>query len=357
MSLAYQDLGPVLGPNGPEGKTGSPGPEGPQGPQGPVGPVGPEGPQGPAGPVGPTGPRGPIGLTGEKGEKGEKGDPGPQGPVGNTTISDETVVEFEDYEQTAKEDLPSLDECLGNIKSNSPFKEIIQYLKGAVLHISGQQETSDNIETNDSNILATTKLTHALYDVIAGIERQQHPVGSIYISTSATDPANIFGGKWKQIKDVMLVGAGGEYTAGKSYGAKTVTLTEAQMPPHTHSFSGNSGYSSSVNMSHSHSISSFQVKTQESGAHTHYANGPDGYTTGIAGGGGLNAIKGNSSQSTQSNGKHYHYVDIPTQYTSSNLGSHSHEFTASGTISQAGGGGPINILSPCIAVYMWERVS
>ena len=41
-----------------------------------------------------------------------------------------------------------------------------------------------------------------------------YPVGSIYISTSSTSPATLFGGTWEQLSDRYLVAAGSNYTAG-----------------------------------------------------------------------------------------------------------------------------------------------
>ena len=61
-----------------------------------------------------------------------------------------------------------------------------------------------------------------------------YPVGSIYISTSATNPAVLFGGTWSQIKDAFLLSAGDTYTAGDTGGTETVTLTEDEIPAHGH---------------------------------------------------------------------------------------------------------------------------
>jgi len=47
-----------------------------------------------------------------------------------------------------------------------------------------------------------------------------YPVGCLYISTSATSPASLFGGSWAQIKDRFLLAAGGSYGVG-NYGGET----------------------------------------------------------------------------------------------------------------------------------------
>lgn len=52
-----------------------------------------------------------------------------------------------------------------------------------------------------------------------------YPVGSIYMSVNAADPAALFGGKWEQIKDRFLLAAGDAYAAGTTGGEATHTLT------------------------------------------------------------------------------------------------------------------------------------
>ena len=61
-----------------------------------------------------------------------------------------------------------------------------------------------------------------------------YPVGSIYMSVNSTNPQDIFGGTWTQLKDRFLLGAGSTYKAGNTGGAATVTLTVDQMPSHSH---------------------------------------------------------------------------------------------------------------------------
>lgn len=61
-----------------------------------------------------------------------------------------------------------------------------------------------------------------------------YPVGSIYMSTNATSPATLFGGTWERIQDRFLLAAGTKYAAGKRDGEATHTLTEEELPSHTH---------------------------------------------------------------------------------------------------------------------------
>lgn len=61
-----------------------------------------------------------------------------------------------------------------------------------------------------------------------------YPIGAIYLSVSATNPAILFGGKWEQIKDRFLLAAGDTYRAGSTGGEATHKLTINEMPAHKH---------------------------------------------------------------------------------------------------------------------------
>ena len=61
-----------------------------------------------------------------------------------------------------------------------------------------------------------------------------HPIGSIYSSTAATSPADLFGGTWERIKGAFIWGIDDGETAGVTGGEKTHTLTTAEMPSHSH---------------------------------------------------------------------------------------------------------------------------
>jgi hypothetical protein len=90
-----------------------------------------------------------------------------------------------------------------------------------------------------------------------------YPVGSIYISTSNTNPSSLFGGTWKSYgTGRTLIGAGSNgttsYTAGSEGGnvSGTVTLENTNLPDHTHTTSATT--TSTVNLT-----------ANSNGAHTH----------------------------------------------------------------------------------------
>ena len=83
----WDDIGPIVGPQGdqgPQGQTGSTGPQGQQGIPGNDGAIGPPGPPGADGQDGETGPPGPPGTDGQDGAPGPKGDQGADGSDGSS---------------------------------------------------------------------------------------------------------------------------------------------------------------------------------------------------------------------------------------------------------------------------------
>lgn len=85
---------------------------------------------------------------------------------------------------------------------------------------------------NDSDAVPKSYVTSQMANVISLSD--VYPVGAIYISTVSTSPATLFGGSWTQLTDRFLLGAGSTYTAGKTGGAATHTLTIDEMPRHDH---------------------------------------------------------------------------------------------------------------------------
>ncbi len=156
-------------------------------------------------------------------------------------------------------------------------------------------------------------LAGGIFDII-------YPVGTIYESTSSANPSTYFTGTtWARYGNGRVTvgqdSSDGSFdSVNDTGGAKTVALTSAQMPSHTHSFSG----TTSSNGSHNHTY------TYE------YARG-----TGIAG-----AANGDSSTVTG---------------TTSTVGNHNHTF--SGTTGGAGSGSAHENMPPYCVVYRWKRTA
>ena len=84
-----------------------------------------------------------------------------------------------------------------------------------------------------------TYVDDEIADAVAAVLLAAHPVGSIYISTVDTNPSALFGGTWVAFAEGRtLIGVDeGETefdTVEETGGEKTVTLTDANLPPHNH---------------------------------------------------------------------------------------------------------------------------
>ena len=73
------------------------------------------------------------------------------------------------------------------------------------------------------------------------------PIGSVYISVNSTDPSNLFGGKWEQLKDRFLLGCGTKIN-GTIGGEENHTLSINEMPSHNHNAVSTSGQSETLNL-------------------------------------------------------------------------------------------------------------
>lgn len=138
-----------------------------------------------------------------------------------------------------------------------------------------------------------------------------YPIGSVYMSTSSTSPATLFGGSWSNITDRFLVGAGSSYGAGSTGGSSTHvhstgehTITTNEMPSHTH----------------------WAGRSNQGGGRTDW-----GLTGGGAHGGNVLLNPGNGS--------------CDTGYSGSNW-SHNH-----------GNTGSSSTIPPYYAVYIWVRTA
>ena len=63
-----------------------------------------------------------------------------------------------------------------------------------------------------------------------GLLNAIYPVGSIYLSVVATNPSQLFGGTWEQIKDRFLLACGDIYSNGSTGGEANVTLNQNNLP-------------------------------------------------------------------------------------------------------------------------------
>jgi microcystin-dependent protein len=163
-------------------------------------------------------------------------------------------------------------------------------------------------------------LTGGIFDVI-------YPVGTIYESTSSANPSTHFSGTtWERYGNGRVTV--GQDSGDSSFdsindtgGVKAVTLATAQMPSHSHTFSGN---------------------TSSNGAHTHTDSLPIYTNRSSSSGARLEGTSSSSSAGTWS-------------VVTDSAGSHNHTF--SGTTSIKGSGTAHENMPPYCVVYRWKRTA
>ena len=207
-----------------------------------------------------------------------------------------------------------------------------------------------------------------------------HPVGSLYWSSKPTNPAELFGGTWTQIKDKFILAAGDTYSNGATGGNASTTLITENLPSHTHGLNN-----------HTHSFTpsgSVQVTTNPTFTGTAVTSGgmsgnatgsfPYGINTwyaserldGISGNVSANGRTTKNRASGYENGREVYIADINV--------AHTHTVTAKGTISggaysfsgtagttvgasgnttSTGSGSSFSNMPPYIGKYCWERIA
>ena len=168
-----------------------------------------------------------------------------------------------------------------------------------------------------------------------------YPVGSIYMSTSSTNPSSLFGGTWVAWGSgrvpVGINAADGNFNSvEKTGGESSHKLSVAEMPSHTHSIPALSGSTNSAG-SHNHIPSTGGTFYSTRGNGSSELNGiSDG--NGFAESGGAGGIR--RDPYTNSSGAHTHTVTTNASTTGGSGGTTAH-----------------NNLQPYITCYMWKRTA
>lgn len=131
---------------------------------------------------------------------------------------------------------------------------------GSASEVTAGIKTPISIADGGTNATTAAKARENLgVNTQAEILEKVYPVGAIYISTVATNPATLFGfGSWEAISDRFLIGQSSTHAAGSTGGATEQTVN---LPNHTHSMS-----SHTHTLTHTHSLNSH---THGMSSHTH----------------------------------------------------------------------------------------
>lgn len=120
---------------------------------------------------------------------------------------------------------------LGSVAtSNAPGKVSVDPSTGVMTANGLGDVTAISSVVNKNNLTNIAAILSNILNVV-------YPVGCYYWSSVSTDPSTLFGGTWVRVSGVMLYAAEDNvsgYTAGSTGGAKSVSLTAAQLPAHYH---------------------------------------------------------------------------------------------------------------------------
>lgn len=154
----------------------------------------------------------------------------------------------------------------------------------------------------------------AYINILQFVSRIIYPVGAVYQTSSDINPANIWGGRWEELTNRFLVGAGSTYA-----------------------YNSTGGTASKVVVSHSHSLSHSHTQSSYSSNHRHSF-----YTSNNAGSG--------SSARPATGGSTY--------YSSYVNPSHAHTFNfSSGSCAAGSSTGSITNLPPYETYHIWIRIA
>jgi len=182
-----------------------------------------------------------------------------------------------------------------------------------------------------------------------------YPVGSIYMTVNNANPATLFGGTWERIQGKFLLGASSGHAAGSTGGAESVTLTQTQLPAHTHSVSGHTH--SVPNHTHTVPAHTHTATCSSAGVHHHEIR----RTMNAASGSARYALEGATDvvKPTLDAGAHTHTITVNSKaaFSTNSTGSCTTGSGGSGNTGSTGSGSAVGIMPPFLTVYMWKRTA
>ena len=152
-------------------------------------------------------------------------------PVGDSYVNiksnGDVAINITDGEFYATKDYDEVGTSIGTSEESALLREEL---------IKKINELEKKVDSNKTSILDLTNKENS-----NNIFLKTYPVGSIYISTSSTNPSTIYGGTWERYgQGKTLVGLNESETefstVNKIGGEKTHTLTINEMPSHNHDF-------------------------------------------------------------------------------------------------------------------------
>ncbi len=132
---------------------------------------------------------------------------------------DETLNSSNNYDNYFTETSNGLDITANNIEANCITSKNEKFNLDSEGNLTVNSLT---ISDSNNNSLSFEAIFNRIY-----------PIGSIYISTTDTNPGTLFTGTWEKIENRFLLASGTNYTLGSTGGSTTHTHTSAA---HSHGY-------------------------------------------------------------------------------------------------------------------------
>ncbi len=183
-------------------------------------------------------------------------------------IPNQTFIEFPEFCNTGTKTKPdSAKYAAGFVESDVLPAEWLNYFENrSSVGITDLNRGMSSVQAEMNNVLDaagktpaesdSSQLVNSIKYLIAQAKAEAilaaHPVGSLYWTESTENPNTTFGGgTWVQIKDKFILAAGDTYTNKATGGNATVTLTVANLPSHSHTYTPSGSVSVA---SHTHGL-------------------------------------------------------------------------------------------------------
>lgn len=250
-----------------------------------------------------------------------------------------------DYIQSLIDALEKEDE-----KLNQRINNITADLDNVSADVLKKEDKANKVsDITDESTDVQYPTAKAVYDKFNSIIDIVYPVGSIYMSANSVSPKVLFGGEWERLKDAFLLASGDVYEAGSTGGSATVTLTEEQMPSHTH-----------IQNPHNHTQNSHN---HSQNAHSHHTSENDEYfVTSESNGANNTRVQYNSNGNRYVDGMTtsstpFHHRTATQSVTATNQSATATNQETTATNQNTGGGQPHDNMPPYLSIYAWKRIS
>ena len=119
-----------------------------------------------------------------------------------------------------------------DVKVRDLINKVLGFTDSNTIKIDAKTKDIDtNIKTLHDSIIGTdgNVVFYNKQEVFLAV----HPVGSIFLSTDGTEPAELYGGTWERIEGRFIMGASDTYPAGSTGGSATHKITQEEVAAYT----------------------------------------------------------------------------------------------------------------------------